>query len=215
MKANRCFVDPFHGGAVYDRNGCQQKLSEIADRPVTLSDAAIEPCSNRALISRMLRNLKVIYGRSGDVASLLPIQRRLTALNRRDPGELRDLGVLCVQAERLSEAIEPLEAYLSLAPEAEDAARNPGPGDRDSARVFTLELKRAGVRSLFREFGVPPIRNEIFGTIQESSRVWPIVVDTALAGTRARWRRWNATGSASWLMWGVIRMIDPSRLAPH
>jgi regulator of sirC expression with transglutaminase-like and TPR domain len=115
------FVDPFHGGAVYDRDGCQQKLSEIAEREVSLPDAAIEPCSNEVLISRMLRNLKVIYGRAGDIGSLLPIQRRLTALNRRQPGELRDLGVLCVQAERLGEAIEPLHAYLQLSPEAEDA----------------------------------------------------------------------------------------------
>ena len=59
------FVDPFHGGAVYDRRGCEQKLSEIAEREVTLPDAAIEPCSSRVLISRMLRNLKVIYGRTG------------------------------------------------------------------------------------------------------------------------------------------------------
>jgi regulator of sirC expression with transglutaminase-like and TPR domain len=115
------FVDPFHGGAVYDRRGCEEKLSEIAEREVTLPDAAIESCSNRVLISRMLRNLKVIYGRTGEIASLLPIQRRLTALNRHEPAELRDLGVLCVQADCLSEAIDPLEAYLVLADDADDA----------------------------------------------------------------------------------------------
>ena len=117
------FVDPFYGGAVYDRSGCQQRLSEIAERAVTLPDTAIEPCSNQVLISRMLRNLKVIYGRSGDVGSLLPIQRRLTALNQQQPGELRDLGVLCVQADRLGEAIAPLQAYLNLSPDAEDAGQ--------------------------------------------------------------------------------------------
>ena len=115
------FVDPFCGGAVYDRSGCQQKLCEIAEHPVSLPDAAIEPCSNQVLIARMLRNLKAIYGRAGDVASLLPIQRRLTALNPQQPGELRDLGVLCVQADRLGEAIEPLQAYLNGSAEAEDA----------------------------------------------------------------------------------------------
>jgi regulator of sirC expression with transglutaminase-like and TPR domain len=116
-----CFVDPFHDGAVYDREGCEQKVSEIAERAVTLSDAAILPCSNKVLISRMLRNLKAIYERSGDIASLLPIQRRLTALNRHNPGELRDLGVLCVQADQLGEAIEPFQAYLELSPTASDA----------------------------------------------------------------------------------------------
>jgi regulator of sirC expression with transglutaminase-like and TPR domain len=115
------FVDPFHGGAVYDRPGCEQILSQIAEREVTLPDATIESCSSRVLISRMLRNLKVIYSRTGDVTSLLPIQRRLTALNRDDPSELRDLGVLCVQADCLREAVEPLKAYLDVAPNSPDA----------------------------------------------------------------------------------------------
>ena len=62
----------------------------------------------------MLRNLKVIYGRSGDLASLLPIQRRLTALNRHDPGELRDLGSPLRAGRSAGEAIEPLQAYLDV-----------------------------------------------------------------------------------------------------
>jgi regulator of sirC expression with transglutaminase-like and TPR domain len=117
-----CFVDAFHSGALYDRRGCERKLSEIAEREIALSDAAVASCSNRVLISRMLRNLKVIYARTGEIASLLPIQRRLTALNRDAPSELRDLGVLCVQADRLREAIEPLEKYLAVLPKADDRA---------------------------------------------------------------------------------------------
>ena len=116
------FVDPFHGGAVYDRRGCEQKLSEIAERELNLPDSAFESCSSRVLISRMLRNLKVIYGRAGEISSLLPIQRRLTALNRNEPSELRDLGVLSVQADCLSEAIDPLAAYLVHSSSADDAA---------------------------------------------------------------------------------------------
>jgi regulator of sirC expression with transglutaminase-like and TPR domain len=115
------FVDPFHGGAIYDRRGCEQKLSQIAQVELTLPDAAMDSCSSRVLISRMLRNLKVIYGRAGEIASLLPVQRRLTALNRDQPSELRDLGVLCVQADCLGEAIEPLEAYLEVSSNADDS----------------------------------------------------------------------------------------------
>ncbi len=116
------FVDPFSGGMLYDRQGCEQRLGEIANHEVTLLDSAIQPCSSGVLISRMLRNLKVIYGRTGEIGSLLPIQRRLTALNPGQPGELRDLGVLCVQADRLGEAIEPLQAYLQISQGADDAA---------------------------------------------------------------------------------------------
>jgi regulator of sirC expression with transglutaminase-like and TPR domain len=131
------FVDPFYGGAVYDRQGCEQKLSEIASRTITLSDAAIEPCTPQNLISRMLRNLKAIYVRSGDLTSLLPVQRRLTALNPCEPHELRDFGILCVQVDRLFEAIEPLEAYLQSAPKA---------GDADEIRHLVVALRREVAR---------------------------------------------------------------------
>jgi regulator of sirC expression with transglutaminase-like and TPR domain len=116
------FVDPFHRGAVYDRRGCEVMISKLAKCEVTLPDASLESCSSRVLISRVLRNLKVIYTRAGEIASLLPIQRRLTALNNDEPIELRDLGVLCVQANRLAEAIEPLESYLKISSNGRDVS---------------------------------------------------------------------------------------------
>ena len=102
------FVDPFNGGAIYDRANCQRKLTEIAQRPVVLTDSSIAPCSNEVVVTRMLRNLKAIYGNSKDVPSLLPVQRRLAALNPHDSAELRDLGILCAQANHLGEAIDSL-----------------------------------------------------------------------------------------------------------
>jgi regulator of sirC expression with transglutaminase-like and TPR domain len=115
------FVDPFHAGAIYNRKRCEQRLSEIAQQPVVLTDSLAAPCSIAVVVSRILKNLKAIYWNTQDVASILPVQRRLVALNRNEPTELRDLGVLCVQAELLGEAIDPLEAYLQTDPPSEDA----------------------------------------------------------------------------------------------
>jgi len=115
------FVDPFHAGAVYDRNHCQERLSEIAERPVVLTDSMIAPCSIRVVVTRMLRNLKGIYGKSQDYSALIPIQRRLIFLNVDDPTEVRDLGILCAQTHRLGEAVDPLEEYLKRNPEGDDS----------------------------------------------------------------------------------------------
>jgi len=115
------FVDPFHAGAVYDRNHCQERLSEIAERPVVLTDSMIAPCSIQVVVTRMLRNLKAIYGKSQDFPSLLPIQRRLVFLNVEEPAEVRDLGILCAQTHRLGEAVDPLEEYLERNPQGDDA----------------------------------------------------------------------------------------------
>jgi regulator of sirC expression with transglutaminase-like and TPR domain len=114
------FVDPFHAGAIYNRENCQRKLSEIVQQPVVLTDSLAAPCAIRVVVVRMLRNLKAIYGTQQDVSSLLPVQRRLAALIQDDPKELRDLGLLCAQTNRLGEAIGPLETYVKASPLADD-----------------------------------------------------------------------------------------------
>ena len=108
------FIDPFDAGAIYDRSRCQRIFVQIAQVPLPVFDASIAPCSTEVVVTRMLRNLKAIYLQTGDLPSLLPVQRRLTALNPREPGELRDLGMLCAQTDHLAEAINPLRAYLGV-----------------------------------------------------------------------------------------------------
>jgi regulator of sirC expression with transglutaminase-like and TPR domain len=112
------FIDPFHEGAVMDRTACARRLSEISQKTVVLTDDMTAGCSIKVVVTRMLRNLKLIYVSLEDIASILPVQRRLTALNPQDPSELFDLGVLCIKADRLGEAIDPLQAYLDSSPPA-------------------------------------------------------------------------------------------------
>jgi regulator of sirC expression with transglutaminase-like and TPR domain len=116
------FIDPFHAGAIYNRENCQQRLADIIQQPVALSDSLGAPCSARMVVARMLRNLKAIYGNLQDVGSLLPIQRRLAAISEEEPKELRDLGLLCAQTNRLGEALDPLAKYVGMAAGAEDVA---------------------------------------------------------------------------------------------
>jgi regulator of sirC expression with transglutaminase-like and TPR domain len=114
------FVDPYHAGAIYTRENCQERLSEIVQPQIVLTDALAAPCTIRVVVARMLRNLKAIYGRLQDVHSLLPVQRRLAALSHDEPGELRDLGLLCAQDNRAGEALDSLQSYLDTAPVADD-----------------------------------------------------------------------------------------------
>jgi regulator of sirC expression with transglutaminase-like and TPR domain len=114
------FVDPFHAGAVYSREKCERVLGEIAGKPIELTESMTAPCSLAVVVSRMLRNLKAVYLNTEDLASLLPVQRRLTALNPGSPGELRDLAIVCVQTEHHGEAIDPLETYLGQSPSPDD-----------------------------------------------------------------------------------------------
>jgi regulator of sirC expression with transglutaminase-like and TPR domain len=115
------FVDPFHAGAIYNRDHCERKLSDLVQQPVVLTDSLAAPCETPVVVARMLRNLKAIYGKRQEVALLLPVQRRLAALAGDDPIELRDLGLLLAQTDHLGEALDPLQAYLDSSPSADDS----------------------------------------------------------------------------------------------
>lgn len=131
------FVDPYHEGAILDRQGCRKRVEEVGGQAVVLSERDFAPCSNLVVVARMLRNLKGGYLRLGDFAAALPVQRRLASLL---PGELleqRDLGVVAIHAGRAGEAIEPLLRYLQSRPEAED---------REAIQAF-LKLARREVAS--------------------------------------------------------------------
>ncbi|MFO0889283.1 MAG: transglutaminase-like domain-containing protein [Isosphaeraceae bacterium] len=115
------FIDPFHSGEFLDEGGCQRRLSALTRSHVALSETQLAPCSTRVTVARMLRNLKAIYVGMSDFASALPVQRRLAALESDEPEERRDLGMVCLQADQVGEAIDPLEEYLRVRPKADDA----------------------------------------------------------------------------------------------
>jgi regulator of sirC expression with transglutaminase-like and TPR domain len=115
------FIDPFHDGALLDRAGCERQLGRLLGREVPLTDGQLAPCRRAEVVSRMLRNLKAIYVQSDDFVAALPVQRRLAALHAGEPQEQRDLGMICLRADRPAEAIDPLQAYLDARPENPEA----------------------------------------------------------------------------------------------
>src|SRR5205807_2054192 len=112
--------DPFHSGELLYWQGCERRLSEVNRRSVSLSEGQLAPCPARTVVARMLRNLKAIYLGTHDFASALDVQRRLAAVADEDPQERRDLGMICLQLDRVGEAIDPLQSYLDAQPDADD-----------------------------------------------------------------------------------------------
>lgn len=113
------FVDPYHSGAVMAREICGRRLAELLQNTEGLDEALDGPCPVTDVVARMLRNLKAIYLKASDLPSVVPIQRRLAALRPLDPDELRDLGVLCLKADRPDEAVTPLQMFLAANPQGD------------------------------------------------------------------------------------------------
>lgn len=118
-------IDPYHGGLSLDEADLQRRLAvgmagetEVAQ---SLSDA-LQDASRREILSRMLRNLKLIYLQQAKWEEALAVCNALVTTSEREPGELRDRGLVLDQLACPGAAAADLEAYLELVPTGDDAA---------------------------------------------------------------------------------------------
>ena len=63
---NNTFYDPFHAGRQLDRDGARQLFETLTRGQVPWSDDHLLPTSNRAIVIRMLNNLKAVFARRQD-----------------------------------------------------------------------------------------------------------------------------------------------------
>ena len=113
-------VDPFNGRQT-DQEECQARLDLIYEGKIALEDAHLRPVGARAILVRMLGNLKAVYARAQLYRRALAAVERILLLTPQDLEERRDRGMLLAQLGRLPEAVAETQLYLNLAPEAPDA----------------------------------------------------------------------------------------------
>lgn len=136
------FVDPFHQGEVLFPEDCQQRLSEIFNRPVELRPEFLATVSRRQFLMRMLGNLKAIYLSRNEVSRALAVVERMLLLFPDAVAERRDRGLLYYQLRRWAEARLDLASYLEQSPAAQDATSIRGllnQIQRDSLGDYRLE----------------------------------------------------------------------------
>ncbi len=118
---SRLYIDPFHGGAVLDVPQCVALVERIYHGRVTWRDDFLAPLDHRAIVKRVLLNLKNALSQTKDYSgALAAIHLRMT-LDPTDATELRDRGILFARLRRYDRAIEDLEAYLRRSPDAGDS----------------------------------------------------------------------------------------------
>lgn len=117
------FIDPFYRGRMLLREDLQDLMRRLAGPKAVLRDAHLRPTSKRAILTRVLHNLKAMYYRRGDWQRTLMAVERIVILNPALPEELRDRGLLYSMTGHREAAIADLEDYLDRWPKAPDAAR--------------------------------------------------------------------------------------------
>ena len=117
-------LDPFAGGISLSLHDLQQRLREARGGEVSRAIVAsmLVSANKKEILARMLRNLKAIYLQKRDQHHALSLMDWIVALNPKDASQVRDRGLIYLELECFRAALEDLQRYLTLVPDAEDAA---------------------------------------------------------------------------------------------
>ncbi len=119
-------MDPLNG-ATYSKDELQAMLDPYLDAKGYRGETALplsiflRASSSREILSRFLRNLKLIYTEHERWERLLGIQERLVILLPDAIEEVRDRGLIFAQLEYVRPALKDMQHYISEVPEAMDA----------------------------------------------------------------------------------------------
>ncbi|CAM3645845.1 SirB1 family protein [Polynucleobacter arcticus] len=127
LQQGEIIMDPLTGDSL-SKNQLQEMLDPYLDAKGYRGELSLplniflRASSPREILSRFMRNLKMIYSEDERWERLLGIQERLVILLSDSAEEIRDRGLIFAQLEYVRPAIADLQRYLSEMPGAEDAA---------------------------------------------------------------------------------------------
>ncbi len=113
-------LDPFNNGRILSREDCQELLDRVYGGAVPVQPAYLKPMEKRAIVTRMLFNLKAIFYQKEENQKALAVIDQILMLNPGIPSEIRDRGLLYMQTSLFSKALADLEYYLGHVHSPED-----------------------------------------------------------------------------------------------
>ncbi|MGQ9550354.1 MAG: SirB1 family protein [Roseiflexus sp.] len=114
------YIDPFNRGRLWSLAECERQIASFAGEiSPALVQQIMAPPSPRAILLRILRNLKSAYIQREQFERALAAVDRMLLLAF-DAAELRDRGLLRARLGHWSGALADLEQYAYLEPQASD-----------------------------------------------------------------------------------------------
>jgi regulator of sirC expression with transglutaminase-like and TPR domain len=120
----RVFVDPFAAGARLDTAGCAAVFGRLHGPSARFDERFLEPVGPRAILARVLANLKAIHESAGDRRALVGVLQFRVAIPGVGVDERRELAAALAAAGQFAAAADELEAVAAAA-----AAATGGDGD--------------------------------------------------------------------------------------
>jgi regulator of sirC expression with transglutaminase-like and TPR domain len=126
MPQGEVVIDPFNGRSL-SRDELDERIAPYRRRHGLQGDAEVplglflQTASARAILARMLRNLKEVHRSAEDWPLLLAVMQRLVLLLPDDWEERRDCGLVRAELGDTDGALQDLSVYLEHCPGADDA----------------------------------------------------------------------------------------------
>ena len=130
-------IDPFHQGRLLNEEDCQKQLREINGKNVQFISSYLDTLNKCSILCRILVNLKMIYLKKKDFSRALNVIEKIILLSPQQPREIRDRGLVHLQLNYFSAAIQDWKKYLQLDPKAPDVEQI-----RNKLRQVALQVAR-------------------------------------------------------------------------
>jgi regulator of sirC expression with transglutaminase-like and TPR domain len=116
------FIDPFYAGRSLDEAALTRMVSRALGQDSVLKPEHLAAASPRAILMRVLTNLKAIYLQRGDHARAHLALDRIVSLAPNAASALKERGLVAAKLGAAEAAREDLSRVLELDPSASDAA---------------------------------------------------------------------------------------------
>jgi regulator of sirC expression with transglutaminase-like and TPR domain len=115
------YIDPFNRGRLWTQAECETQIATFyGESTPALVAQVMAPPSKRAILARLVRNLKNLYAERGELERALAASDRILLLEPGAAVDVRDRGLLRARLGLLHGALEDLDRYARLAPGAAD-----------------------------------------------------------------------------------------------
>lgn len=120
LEDREILIDAFNQGKILTLRDCQELLDPMYGGSVPVSPSLLQAMGKKAIITRMLYNLKGIYYQKEAYDKALSIVERILMINPQVPSEIRDRGLLYMQTSFFAKALADLKYYLTHTSASED-----------------------------------------------------------------------------------------------
>jgi regulator of sirC expression with transglutaminase-like and TPR domain len=134
VEGRETLIDAFNRGAIVSASECPSRLGEIYSGQLPLQPEFLLAVSRRQMLTRILNNLKNVYLTARNFRKALQVVDLICAIYPRSPEDVKQRALLRYSVGQLRGAVEDLEEYLKMSPEASDA---------DEVRHTALSLRRS------------------------------------------------------------------------